>query len=141
MTFTPLELAFSHQSDLGRHIYIINADGSGLTAVASGDLRDFTPDSSPDAWHSKIELTPPERFRDVWLPNLSDLSVLRLTKSSNSAFSPSWTDIQYRVLFVVCMETIPNVHRGPIDPGQMSVNCSYWYRPVPLIVPAQMPVY
>jgi TolB protein len=91
-------LAFSHEDEPGvRHIYVINADGSGLTAVTSGDLRDFAPDWSPDGTRlvfGRLLMTPPERFQDVWLLNLSDLSVLRLTTTSNSAFSPSWTGLQ-----------------------------------------------
>jgi Tol biopolymer transport system component len=90
-------LAFSHESELGiRHIYVINSDGSGLTAVTSGDLRDFAPDWSPDGTRlvfGRLLLTPPERFQDVWLLNLSDLSVVRLTTTSNSAFTPSWTGL------------------------------------------------
>jgi serine/threonine protein kinase len=74
----------------GAKMYVINADGSGLIELASEEGGDFDPAWSPDG--TRIAFT---SLRDgspnIYILNLGDSSVTRLTEASSNARLPDWS--------------------------------------------------
>jgi len=74
----------------GAKLYIINADGSGLTPLVSEEGGDFDPAWSPDG--TRIAFT---SLRDgspqIYVLNLGDNSVTRLTEPSSDVRQPDWS--------------------------------------------------
>jgi serine/threonine protein kinase/Tol biopolymer transport system component len=74
----------------GAKMYVINADGSGLISLVSGEGGDFDPAWSPAGSH--IAFT---SLRDgspqIYVLNLGDNSVTRLTEASNDVRQPDWS--------------------------------------------------
>jgi len=74
----------------GAKMYLINADGSGLIELASEQGGDFDPAWSPDG--TRIAFT---SLRDgspqIYVLNLGDNSVTRLTEASSDVSLPDWS--------------------------------------------------
>ncbi len=71
-------------------MFVINADGSGLIELASKEGGDFDPAWSPDG--TRIAFT---SLRDgspnIYILNLGDNSVTRLTETASNARLPDWS--------------------------------------------------
>ena len=74
----------------GARMYIINANGSGIIPLTSVEGGDFDPAWSPDG--TRIAFT---SLRDgspqIYVMNLGDNSVIRLTQSSSNVLLPDWS--------------------------------------------------
>ena len=75
----------------GAKLYIINADGSGLPSeLPSADGGDFDPAWSPDG--TRIAFTSlRDGSRQIYVLNLGDNSVTRLTEASSDVKLPDWS--------------------------------------------------
>ena len=74
-------------------IYVVNADGSGLTRLTSDSADDFSPAWSPDgsriAFASDRDGNP-----DVYVINTDGSGITRLTNNLASDLHPSWSPTQ-----------------------------------------------
>ncbi len=74
----------------GAKLYIINTDGSGLTPLVSEEGGDFDPAWSPDG--TRIAFTSLRGGSpQIYVLNLGDNSVARLTEASSDVRQPDWS--------------------------------------------------
>jgi eukaryotic-like serine/threonine-protein kinase len=81
-------------------LYLINADGSNLTALPTAPGGDFEPAWSPDG--KRIAFTSlRDGFMQIYTINLDDLSVTRLTDTGPEEITrqPSWSPINNQIVF------------------------------------------
>jgi TolB protein len=105
VTFTTVEsltgrIAFASTRDGVSHIYVANADGSGVTRLTGDAQHDREPAWAPDA--SKIAFTRgggPET-RGIYVMNADGTGLTRLTDGSNNDFDPTWSPDGTRIFFV-----------------------------------------
>ncbi len=84
------KIAFDSDRDGNREIYVMNADGTGLTRLTSGPAFDAEPAWSPDG--TKIAFTSDRAgSRGIYLMNADGTGVMQITDSPTSDGKPSWS--------------------------------------------------
>jgi Tol biopolymer transport system component len=86
-------IAFAGYASGERDLYVVHADGSGLTRVAGGpgtymEHPDWSPDGTRIAYHAGHG---PYRSYSVWVMNADGSGQTRLTRSSLSGLWPTWS--------------------------------------------------
>jgi Tol biopolymer transport system component len=89
------KIAFTRQEDGVVHVYLMNADGSGVAQLTSGEGIDFRPAWSPDG--TKIAF---ERDADIYVMNADGTGVTRLTDHPARDSWPVWSPDGSRISFV-----------------------------------------
>jgi serine/threonine protein kinase/Tol biopolymer transport system component len=91
----------------GRKLYVVNADGSGLRQVTSGDANDIAPSWSPDGqwivFHRNGNL-------GIMRPDGSEAHNIYLGSDKRCADGPEWAPDSQRIAFVLddCGESNPH---------------------------------
>ena len=98
---------FERSSASGAHnpdIYLVNADGSGLTALAETPGFEAHPSWSPDGSEIVYDVYPPGtgegRFVTVWVMNADGSGKVQLTKGSVKGGTPSWSPDGKQIVFM-----------------------------------------
>ena len=91
-------IAFVSSRDGNAEIYIMNADGSGVTRLTTNSANDEFPAWSPDG--SKIVFTSGRSGNDeIYVMNADGSSVTRLTNNSAADRYAAWSPDGRRIIF------------------------------------------
>ena len=83
-------IAFHSDRDGDGEIYVMNADGSGVTQLTFNPFNDFAPAWSPVA--KQIAFTTDRDGNDeIYVMNADGTGVTRLTNNAGHNFLPAWT--------------------------------------------------
>ena len=92
-------ITFATERDGDSEIYVMNADGSGVTRLTDNGIRDGEPTWSPDgrriAFASERDGGP-----EIYVMNADGSDVVRLTDNSALDRSPAWSPDGRRIAFV-----------------------------------------
>ena len=92
-------IAYASDRDGNYEIYVMNADGTGLTRPTNNTAEDTYPSWSPDG--SKIAFTSDrDGNREIYVMNSDGSGQTRLTKSAGQDLSPSWSPDVTKIAFV-----------------------------------------
>lgn len=100
------QLAFSSNRPLAygypgsRAIYVINADGSGLTRLTNSPASAYWPAWSPDGEKIAFAQYTPEGPSAVYTMNVDGSGVTRLTNQPQDESKPTWSPDGARIAFV-----------------------------------------
>ena len=83
-------IAFGSDRDGNREIYVMNADGSGVTRLTDNDAIDSGPAWSPDGRRIAFSSTRDGRF-EVYVMNADGSGVTRLTDNDAFDWHPAWS--------------------------------------------------
>lgn len=87
----------------GADIYVINADGTGLTRLTTNPANDSTPSWSPDgtkiAFATDRDLVPNEVNYEIYVMNADGSNQTRITNNTKFDHSPSWSPEGKRIAF------------------------------------------
>jgi Tol biopolymer transport system component len=83
-------IAFSSNRDGTWRIYLMDADGTDVTLLNTGDGNALDPAWSPDGNRIAFVSTRSGNF-DIWVVNLNGMGLQRLTFDSKLDLAPSWT--------------------------------------------------
>lgn len=92
-------IAFQGYADGVWHIYVMNADASGVHAVTSGPFDDREPSWSRDGARIAFSSDRSGNY-DVWDLDLASGSVRQLTNNPANDYSPSYSPISSSIAFV-----------------------------------------
>jgi len=92
-------VAFQGYADGVWHIYVMNADGSGLGAITSGPFDDREPSWSRDGRHIAFSSDRSGNY-DVWDLDVASGAVRQLTKNAANDYAPAYSPINATVAFV-----------------------------------------
>jgi Tol biopolymer transport system component len=92
-------VAFQGYADGVWHLYVINADGSGLQAVTSGPFDDREPSWSRDSNHLAFSSDRSGNY-DVWDLNLASGATRQLTAHTANDYSPAYSPVSDSIAFV-----------------------------------------
>ena len=88
------------------NIYVMNADGTGVTRLTYNEASDFSPDWSPDgdliafvSNRDDPDLNDNERVYSVYVMNVDGSGAMRLSPGGASDFSPNWSPDGRRIAF------------------------------------------
>jgi Tol biopolymer transport system component len=80
------------------HIALINTDGTGLTSITSGEVRDIAPRYSPDG--TKIAFYSCQNGNwDVWVVNADGTNRTRITDNPADDIGPTWSPDGTKIAF------------------------------------------
>ncbi|MCP4108959.1 MAG: hypothetical protein GY749_26080 [Desulfobacteraceae bacterium] len=88
------QIAFVSDRDSFDHIYLINADGTGLTQLTTGDTDDSHPTWSPDG--TQIAFS---RNGDIWTINADGTNEKQLTDAIEYCLDPVWSPDGTQIAF------------------------------------------
>ena len=81
------------------HLYVMNADGTGLTRLTDGQRKDFNPSWSPDG--KKIAFSSLINGQDdIYIINADGSGETRLTDNPFTDLCPAWSNDGEKILFV-----------------------------------------
>jgi TolB protein len=92
-------IAFTSQVDGTDEVYVINADGSGLTNLTNDPERDSEPSWSPDGSRLAFSSERGGPGQDIYVMNLADGDILRLTDSRAVDGGVEWSPDGSRIVF------------------------------------------
>ena len=92
-------IAFQGYADGTWHVYVINADGSGLRALTSGPFDDREPSWSRDGNHIAFSSDRSGNY-DVWDLDVASGAVRQLTKNPANDYAPVYSPVNSTVAFV-----------------------------------------
>ena len=108
----------SHQEMyLGASLFIINADGSGMVPLPSIGGGDYDPDWSPDGKHIVFTSLREGGRPQIFLMNIADGSVERLSDSEKWDVQPSWSFDGNKIIFI-------STRQGPYQVWTMNADGS-----------------
>jgi Tol biopolymer transport system component len=103
-------------TDLGGnvHIYVVNADGSGLTQITSGDGFEFAPSWSPDGTKMAIDAAVPDLPEGIFIVDLATGALTQVTANPYGIFDtePSYSPDGTRITFTRIKKFQPHFHGG-----------------------------
>jgi len=92
-------IAFQGYADGTWHVYVINADGSGVRALTSGPFDDREPSWSRDGNHIAFSSDRSGNY-DVWDLDVASGVVRQLTKSPANDYAPAYSPVNTSIAFV-----------------------------------------
>ena len=90
-------IAFIGRSDGEKDIFVIDADGSGLTNVTSGGGPEDSPSWSPDG--SRIVFSRHVGNSDIYTIRPDGTGLVRMTDEPSREYSPGWSPDGWQVIF------------------------------------------
>ena len=91
-------IAFDSNRDGNREIYVMNADGSGVTRLTDNTYGDTNPNMSPDGRRIAFQSTR-DGNREIYVMNVDGSGQTRLTDTEGSNQEPSWSPDGRRIAF------------------------------------------
>jgi len=107
-------IAFDSDRDGNFEIYVMNADGTGVTRLTNGPAADGGPAWSPDG--TRIAFT--HNFDDIYVMNADGTNQTNLTNSAALEAGPAWSPDGSRIAFQAC----EGLDYGPCDIYVMSAD-------------------
>jgi Tol biopolymer transport system component len=92
------KIAFASQRDGDREIYVMNADGSSQTRLATNPAIDGAPAWSADG--QKIAFVRHTARQDVYVMNADGSSQTQLTAGPGNSIDPAWSPDGQKIVFV-----------------------------------------
>jgi Tol biopolymer transport system component/imidazolonepropionase-like amidohydrolase len=92
-------IAFQGYADGTWHVYVINADGSGVRALTSGPFDDREPSWSRDGNHIAFSSDRSGNY-DVWDLDVASGAVRQLTRTPANDYAPAYSPINTSIAFV-----------------------------------------
>jgi len=92
------QIVFTSEQDGNREIYVVNADGSGLTNLTNSSVEDMQPAWSPDG-NRIVFVSDRDGNREIYVMNIDGNSVTRLTTSDAPDVHPVWSPDGSRIAF------------------------------------------
>jgi Tol biopolymer transport system component/imidazolonepropionase-like amidohydrolase len=92
-------VAFQGYADGVWHVYVMNADGSGVRAITSGPFDDREPSWSRDGRRIAFSSDRSGNY-DVWDLDVADGAVRQLTTNPANDFSPAYSPVSAAIAFV-----------------------------------------
>ncbi len=83
-------IAFLSERDGNGEIYVMNADGSGLTRLTNNPASDLSPDWSPDSKRIAFTSTRDGNF-EIYVMNADGSAQTPLTNNVADDFAPAWS--------------------------------------------------
>ncbi len=128
----------SNRAGGSRHIYVMNADGTGLTPLTSSAAEDEAPAWSPDGARIAFISDRDGGYSELFVMNVADAlqgtdgsSVTQLTCSGALALSPAWSPDGTRIVFASQAGLqIVGIDGTPARPIQADECCVYDMEPV-----------
>jgi TolB protein len=103
-------------TDLGEnvHIYVVNADGSGLTQITSGDGFESAPSWSPDGTEMAIDAGEPGLPEGIFIVDVSTGGLTQVTANPYGIFDtqPQYSPDGARITFTRIRKFQPHFHGG-----------------------------
>jgi WD40-like Beta Propeller Repeat/Peptidase family C25 len=84
-------IAFSSNRDGTWRIYVMDADGTDVTLVPTGNDDATEPAWSPDGGRIAFVSTPKNKSSDIWVVNLDGSGLRQLTTDAKLDVSPTWS--------------------------------------------------
>ena len=91
-------IAFSSHRDGNREIYVMNADGSGVTRLTNNSAEDGSPAWSPDGRRIAFYSLRDGNY-EIYVMNADGSGVTRLTNNSADDVTPAWSPDGRRIAF------------------------------------------
>ena len=82
------------------HLFISNADGTGVTQITSGAFGDGEPSWSPDGQHLAFTRLPATGPAHIWVVNIDGTNPVQVTTGASFDGSPSWSPDGTEIAFV-----------------------------------------
>lgn len=108
------QIAFVSDRDGNPEIYVLNADGSGLTRLTTSSAGESDPSWSPDG--SRIAFVSDiDGNEDIYLMNADGSGMTRLTSDPASDRNPAWSPNGTRIAFASQRDVIPGFEGPPSE--------------------------
>ena len=98
LTIDPRQIAFASIRDGNPEIYVMNADGSGVTRLTDHPDNDWVSDWSPDGLRIAFS-SERDGNQDTYVMNADGTGVTRLTNDTGEDASPDWSPDGLRIAF------------------------------------------
>ena len=92
-------IVFVSLRDLNNELYIMNADGSGVTRLTNNPAVDYDPACSPDGTRLAF-MSRRDGNNEIYVMNSDGIGVTRLTNNGAEDWDPAWSGDGSRIAFV-----------------------------------------